>query len=166
MTIGRWKQNAVYQIDLVFTETFHNTPELGSFPTNNNSTDRGTFGTEGNHVQQASPMQLVYLSHTQDGYGADSRGLSTVPVRSTQAGRTCRAEKSTVKSYSDSGINAELMHRCKSEDIDSSKNGMLHIRGKTAHLFDVKEQETTQKFLWRGTTSHKATEIIKLLLVE
>ena len=51
----------------VVTKTFHNTPEARYIPTNNNSTDRGTFGTDGNHVSQASPMQLVCLSRKQEG---------------------------------------------------------------------------------------------------
>ena len=79
------------------TVVCHNTPDSEHVDTNNNSTDGGTFGTEGNHVPQASPMQLVCLCRTQGGNSADSRGITTVPDVLTHGERRRAAEDSTIK---------------------------------------------------------------------
>ena len=97
---------------------------------------------EGNHVPQASPMQLVCFSRTQGGNSADSRGITTVPNRLTHGERRPAAEDSTIKTYTNTGIAAELVRRCKSEDIVSSRSGVL--RKKSAHLIAAEEQEILQ----------------------
>ena len=111
----------------------HNTPDAEHIDTNNNSTDRGTFSTEGNHVPQTSPMQLICLTRTQDGYSADSRGLPTVPDGLTHGERRRAAENSTIKTCTNPGIAAELVRRCKSEDIVSSRSGVLNL-GENLHI--------------------------------
>ena len=127
------------------TKTFHNTPEARHtfIPINNNSTDRDIFGTEGNHIPQASPMQLVCLSCTQEGYSADSRGLPTVPVGLTHGERTRAAGNSTIISDTNPGIAAKLVRRCKSEDI-LSRSGVLQQEEKSAHLIGAEEQDILQ----------------------
>ena len=123
----------------------HNAPDAEHVDTNDNSTDRGTFGTEGNHVPQASPMQLICLTHTQDGYSADSRGLPTVPDGLTHGERrraACR--EFNHKTCTNPGIAAELVRRCKSEDIFSSGSGVLNLGEKSARLIGVEDQEILQ----------------------
>ena len=122
----------------------HNTPDAEHVDTNNNSTDRGTFGMEGNHVPQTPPMELICLTHTQDVYSADSRGLPTVTDGVMHGERRRAAENSTIKTCTNPGIAAELVRRCKSEDIVSSRSGLLNLGEKSAHLIGDEDQEILQ----------------------
>ena len=144
------------------TVVCHNTPDAKHVDTNNNSTDKGTFGTEGNHAPQAPPMQLVCLSNTQDGYNVDSRGLTTVPDGLTHRKRIRASENSTMKTYTNPGIAAEQLRRCKSEDMVSSRSGVLPLGEKSAHLIGAEEQEILQVPM-EGTSTHTAAELFKIL---
>ena len=126
------------------TVVCHNTPDAEHVDTNNNSIHRGIFVTEGNHVPQAPPMQLVCLSHTQDGYNVDSRDLTTVSDGLTHRKRIRASENSIIKTYTNPGIAAEQVRRCKSEDMVSSRSGVLHLGEKSAHLIGAEEQEIIQ----------------------
>ena len=88
-------------------------------------------------------MQLVCLSRTQDGNSADSKGITTVSDGLTHGERRRASEDSTIKTYTNTGMAAEQVRRCKSEDIDSSRSCLLTGK-KSAHLIAAEEQEILQ----------------------
>ena len=103
------------------TVVCHNTPDAVRVESNI-STDRGTYGTEGNDRTHNSPMQ------TQDGYTVDTRGrLPAVPVRLTQGDRRRNVDNAIIiKPCTGADIAAELERHFTSENTAGDRNCELH----------------------------------------